>query len=708
MGVINFLPIQEGTGDPSPMNVRPISGYQLAVGKNLFIPWMNGYYSPSSGKMTGTGVSTDITSKPVYAKAGTVFTLSQVHPSYAYSFEEWSIYPQNTSDMIPDNLLTRSSNATGGSRTYTVQNNCYITFRAYRAQGTDVETEKIQVELGSTATEYESPFKTIYGGYLDIGNSELVEEYGFKEFTGSEGYNWKTYSTEVIYTTNSVVPNVNLLTGSTSAIKGVCSHVKTLANDNIHNTYLDRPANNSDGVEFRQVVSYWGLSEQSTTELDDYLQNEYEADHPVQVCYYLATPIHHSLNSAQLAFAMDELGVRKSSMLESRRRIMLGSPHLETTTAPIASFNTDMKADVKSLKVHFAPVQEGTGDPSPTNVRPITGRSGLNTWRTGRNVCHIVGYSASTLNVGGNRSSIGSYGTSLSTTSPERSVTITQTQWPEESNVSSYKNGYFVIAEDNLKFGKSYNVSFTVDVTNNPLNVSLSRLKVGSPAGGATTPRNVNVNRVEYTVQYRRHSTYTERRGWEVYNCGMSLTISDIVVTTADETDLSYEPYNGNGYPVDWSNDAGTVYGGYLDLINGELVAEWEKQTTTWGDIKRNERNATTGLDRGDIKFNSAIVVSHSPSDDGVNCMCSVLNVVYWQTGNRLPAHYFSGNYQGHGVTYMFLPDDLDSSTPIEVACKLATPIRYQLTPEQIKTLKGTNNIFADTNGDIEVTYWTH
>ena len=41
---------------------------------------------------------------------------------------------------------------------------------------------------------------------------------------------------------------------------------------------------------------------------------------------------------------------------------------------------------VESMKIHFSPIQSGTGDPSPSNIRPISGWSGLTAWRTGVNL----------------------------------------------------------------------------------------------------------------------------------------------------------------------------------------------------------------------------------------------------------------------------------------------------------------------------------
>ncbi len=71
------------------------------------------------------------------------------------------------------------------------------------------------------------------------------------------------------------------------------------------------------------------------------------------------------------------------SLLEARRQILLNTPHIATASGSIATFNTDMSANLQECKIHFHPVQEGTGDPSPDNVRPITGWDGVTVHHSG-------------------------------------------------------------------------------------------------------------------------------------------------------------------------------------------------------------------------------------------------------------------------------------------------------------------------------------
>lgn len=56
---------------------------------------------------------------------------------------------------------------------------------------------------------------------------------------------------------------------------------------------------------------------------------------------------------------------------------MAAQPHPVTESGQSVVFENGFPAPLKSCTVTFGPVQSGTGDPSPENVRTITGRTGL-------------------------------------------------------------------------------------------------------------------------------------------------------------------------------------------------------------------------------------------------------------------------------------------------------------------------------------------
>ena len=87
-----------------------------------------------------------------------------------------------------------------------------------------------------------------------------------------------------------------------------------------------------------------------------------------------------------------------ASMMDLRRNIALNEPHVETASGAVANFKTDMKSNLVGAKIYFQHIQDGTGTPSPDNVRALSGWDKITINQTGKNMIHIVGYSAQTVN----------------------------------------------------------------------------------------------------------------------------------------------------------------------------------------------------------------------------------------------------------------------------------------------------------------------
>jgi hypothetical protein len=170
------------------------------------------------------------------------------------------------------------------------------------------------------------------------------------------------------------------------------------------------------------------------------------------------------------------------------------------------------------------------------------------------------------------------------------------------------------------------------------------------------------------------------------------------VITVTDNDQIT------NTYTVDFGQ---TVYGGRLNVTTGVLTVTHDivdLGTLTW-------KKAPTGVS-GASRYWAALngTKDSDKTDSGVHSYCSGL--VLLETGQTYLANA-DGYTIASSVVYVYLEayKASDATTfknamsGIKLVYELATPIEIQLTPVQVKTLLGNNNIFADTNGDTSVVY---
>jgi len=187
------------------------------------------------------------------------------------------------------------------------------------------------------------------------------------------------------------------------------------------------------------------------------------------------------------------------------------------------------------------------------------------------------------------------------------------------------------------------------------------------------------------------------------------LTIKSSVTGNVDtfainypSTDTSYHAYDGQTYTTDLGR---TVYGGTLDVVSGELVVD------------------RAMVDLGSLNWNkttqSGVVVFYCTLDDGIQneaqSVCSIYPTVTQQSdflsSDKVGRFYGSSAYNFsrfaiHDSAY----DNADETafktamSGVQLCYELATPIEYTLTPQEVKTYLGQNNIWNDV-GDTEVTY---
>ena len=342
------------------------------------------------------------------------------------------------------------------------------------------------------------------------------------------------------------------------------------------------------------------------------------------------------------------------------------APVERTATGNPVTFLTDLSKPLKSLVANFLPIQSGTGDPSPTNIRPITGWTGLDVWHGGKNLLGVE------LEQG----------------------TIIGNTGQESGNSARVRTKDYIFVK-----------------------------------AGTYTTSAVGVGQVMYYL-YKTDGTYDRAVGWKtslpstvtfdndyLLRLAFKVSANDEPVTPSDVSNVqleigssatSYEAPNITKYPVTWSTH-GTIYGGYVDMVTGELWATYAQDIDD-GSVSDNWSGTASGTtlfrwvkNKGKFTY---------PPKDGST---SNLKVNYMGS-NSSPTRWYAyigstGNFLCYTpVDTLGTKDDwlaYLAEHPLQIVYELSEPVLITtLTPQQIRSLIGTNTIWSDANDDIEVTYY--
>ena len=327
---------------------------------------------------------------------------------------------------------------------------------------------------------------------------------------------------------------------------------------------------------------------------------------------------------------------------------------------------------VKSLIANITPKQSGSGDPSPSNVRPISGYSEVKTTRCGKNILKNT-LTSTTQN-----------GTTF-TKNADGSVTVSGT--PSAKATVLLSGGDFLVQTLPTVF--SYGVPM-------PTGTRLY-CKATSTSGTVSYPT-ISSNSVPYVILSTSGATLNNL----VIEINTSFNGTPFTIYPMIElgsTPTSYEPYNGTTYTTSLGQ---TVYGGTLDVVSGVL-------TLTKGFVDLGSLNWTlrTQWTPGNRFLSNEISNKKAGS---YNILCSQYKpmqerVSITDTGQIAPANNTNSKD-------MVVRDDRYSDATafknavsgVQLVYELATPTEIQLTPTQVTTLLGNNNIWADS-GSVEVEY---
>ena len=168
-------------------------------------------------------------------------------------------------------------------------------------------------------------------------------------------------------------------------------------------------------------------------------------------------------------------------------------------------------------------------------------------------------------------------------------------------------------------------------------------------------------------------------------------------------TASTYEAYTGDTYPITWQSEAGTVYGGTLNVTTGVLTV----------DKARVIHNGSEGIVWSvSESYPNRFTYTNSDigaSGDYAKYKCNCLTPSAWG------ATSYTFAVRSNGSVFIMLDGNAPSMTvaefneylsehPIEIVYELAEPLTYHIDPVAVRTLKGRNNIWSNS-GDVTVTY---
>ncbi len=200
-----------------------------------------------------------------------------------------------------------------------------------------------------------------------------------------------------------------------------------------------------------------------------------------------------------------------------------------------------------------------------------------------------------------------------------------------------------------------------------------------------------------------------------------------IKVSVAETLQSSYAPYenicpisgwtgmqlnaNGTVIPISWQTEAGTVYGGTLDVTTGKLTV-----TMAMRSLNGTENWASATANGHTRQRVNSVLIGIKQITGGGQTPNLISDIYPTKTPNATYAGTVGITNQQNSADLYIMDNRYDyvgsasdyktwlSTNNLKVVYELAEPVTYQLTPTEVATLLGDNTIWADT-GDTTAEY---
>ena len=335
-----------------------------------------------------------------------------------------------------------------------------------------------------------------------------------------------------------------------------------------------------------------------------------------------------------------------------------------------------------SVTADLEPIQSGSGDPSPDNVRPITGWTGAKVTRCGKN---LLDYETA-------MSAAGFVKQGDEWFARQSSIVSEKLLWKNTSGISG---------SITLTYSYRYNTTPAQGVRFVFLYSDGTRIENYAPAS-TTYMTKVITSDAQKTLSKIQFN----------YGTGsVSTWIKDMQIELGSAS-TEHEPYTGDTYEVTFPSEAGTVYGGTLDVTAGTLTVDRVYRVFDGSESWTKFGSGDTTYFRLPIGSRGAVV-----DDSGI---CSHFAPVMVSSSSTAVGQRVVNSAATNNATLCIRPENAASATddsftawlaaeasaghPVQIAYRLTEPAVYPLTPVQIAALEGINTIWADC-GPVSVEY---
>ena len=370
------------------------------------------------------------------------------------------------------------------------------------------------------------------------------------------------------------------------------------------------------------------------------------------------------------------------SALDKRIKTNLEAYPTDTAEGSVASFSDGADAPVKSLVVGIDPVQEGSGDPTPENIRRISGWTGANITTCGKNVLNSTARVHTSNSVTYDVNADGSITANGTATGGNGRCDIININNPSKELLDMFSGKKLAGCPEGGAYN-TYLVQLVID--------------------GAFICRDTgtSVQIPDLSQYYGATNLYIDasvRTNYVAENLVFKPMISD------DATYGTYEPYSGSSIAIAFPNAAGTVYGGSLDVTNGVLTVDkvaLNIGNLNWYSLQVAGKNI--------FQIRSAVFPEGAEGEPS-KAWCEAFKVmpygfnVSYSTYDNVLWPNMNGSFLVRCSSYTEVDLFKEAMNGVYLVYPMKTPQVYQLIPTEVKSMFGINNIYADC-GNISVEY---